>query len=73
MENEWRPIVFDVAEYRDTGTFIIRGSDDISQLLDDHLAMTQSMSFSVFKKPFEDRIARYHRSIYLLVQKLMFV
>jgi hypothetical protein len=29
MENEWRPMVFDIVEYRDTGTYIIRAADDI--------------------------------------------
>ena len=31
----------------------MRGADDIQQLLDDHVVMTQSMAFSVYKKPFE--------------------
>lgn len=81
MESEWKAMAFDIVEYRDTGTYILRATDgiwdaikfrdhytapplikiDISQLLDDHLAMTQSMSFSVFKKPFEDRISRLFR------------
>ena len=29
MEKEWSPVAFDIVEYRDTGTFIIRAADDI--------------------------------------------
>ena len=56
MEGEWAPMVMEVLAYKETGTYIIKVSDDCSQLLDDHIVMTQSMSFSPYKKPFEDRI-----------------
>jgi len=59
MIQEWTPINFEVMPYKSTGTFIIRISDEVSQLLDDHIVMTQSMSFSPYKKPFEDRIAKW--------------
>lgn len=56
MESEWKSVVLEVMAYKETGTFIMKVSDDCSQLLDDHIVMTQSMSFSPYKKPFEDRI-----------------
>lgn len=56
MEGEWKPVMFEIMEYKDTGTYIMKGSDECTQLLDDHIVMTQSMSFSPFKKPFEERI-----------------
>ncbi|XP_071830856.1 dynein axonemal heavy chain 1-like isoform X2 [Apostichopus japonicus] len=56
MEGEWKPVMFEIMPYKDTGTFIMKGSDECTQLLDDHIVMTQSMSFSPFKKPFEERI-----------------
>ncbi|KAK2862487.1 hypothetical protein Q5P01_002020 [Channa striata] len=56
MENEWQAIVFDVLPYKETGTYILKSPDEVSQLLDDHIVMTQSMSFSPFKKAFEERI-----------------
>ena len=59
MENEWKPIFFEIIGYKETGTFIMRASDDVSQLLDDHIVMTQSMSFSPYKKPFEERISTW--------------
>uniref|UniRef100_H2YF96 Dynein heavy chain linker domain-containing protein n=1 Tax=Ciona savignyi TaxID=51511 RepID=H2YF96_CIOSA len=41
------------------GTFIIRSPEEASQLLDDHIVMTQTMSFSPYKKPFEERITSW--------------
>ena len=63
MENEWSPVVFEIMPYKDTGTFILKASEDISQLLDDHIVMTQSMSFSPFKKPFEERISTWESKL----------
>eukprot|EP00002_Diphylleia_rotans_P006932 TRINITY_DN1638_c0_g1_i1.p1 TRINITY_DN1638_c0_g1~~TRINITY_DN1638_c0_g1_i1.p1 ORF type:complete len:4126 (-),score=976.49 TRINITY_DN1638_c0_g1_i1:597-12974(-) len=70
MMKEWEPINFDVVDYRDSGTSILRGSDDINQMLDDHIAMTQSMSFSAFKKPFEERIAKWEEKLQLVAEIL---
>lgn len=38
---------------------IIRGYDDITQILDEDIVSTQAMLFSPFKKPFEDRIIKW--------------
>lgn len=56
MENEWAAILFDVLPYKETGTYIIKSPDEASQLLDDHIVTMQSLSFSPFKKTFEERI-----------------
>ncbi|XP_010777133.1 dynein heavy chain 1, axonemal-like [Notothenia coriiceps] len=63
MENEWSTIFFDVLPYKDTGTYILKSPDEVSQLLDDHNVMTQSMSFSPFKKSFEARINTWEGKI----------
>lgn len=63
MENEWKSVKFDVLPYKQTGTFIIKASEDISQMLDDHIVATQSMSFSPFKKAFEERIAAWENKL----------
>jgi dynein heavy chain len=63
MENEWKPIRFETLPYKQTGTYIIKASDEISQLLDDHIVMTQSMSFSPFKKAFEERILTWENKL----------
>ncbi|XP_072136794.1 dynein axonemal heavy chain 1 isoform X1 [Mobula birostris] len=56
MEAEWENILFDVMPYKETGTYILKSPDEASQLLDDHIVMTQSMSFSPYKKAYEARI-----------------
>lgn len=44
--------------------------DQVSQMLDDHIVMTQSMSFSPYKKPFEERIAKWEATLSLVSEIL---
>lgn len=53
MQKEWSEIKYETLPYRNTGTFIISGVDDIISLLDDHLAKTQTYRTSPFIKPIE--------------------
>uniref|UniRef100_A0A8C3K7K0 Dynein axonemal heavy chain 1 n=1 Tax=Calidris pygmaea TaxID=425635 RepID=A0A8C3K7K0_9CHAR len=63
MESEWKSVLFTVTLYKDTGTFILKNTDEASQLLDDHIVMVQSMSFSPFKKPFEERMNTWENKL----------
>uniref|UniRef100_A0A8B9M6P2 Dynein axonemal heavy chain 1 n=1 Tax=Accipiter nisus TaxID=211598 RepID=A0A8B9M6P2_9AVES len=63
MESEWNSVVFTVMLYKDTDTFILKNTDEASQLLDDHIVMIQSMSFSPFKKPFEERMNTWENKL----------
>ncbi|XP_048343305.1 LOW QUALITY PROTEIN: dynein axonemal heavy chain 1 [Sphaerodactylus townsendi] len=63
MEREWESVLFNILPYKETGTFIMKSPDEASQLLDDHIVMTQSMSFSPFKKPFEERINTWENKL----------
>jgi dynein heavy chain len=65
MSNEWESMFLVTADYRDTGTSVLKSLDEIFQQLDDHIVMTQAMSFSPFKKPFEDRIATWEQGLKL--------
>ncbi|XP_069792874.1 dynein axonemal heavy chain 1 isoform X2 [Narcine bancroftii] len=65
MEAEWENILFDVMPYKETGTFILKSPDEASQLLDDHIVMTQSMAFSPYKKPYETRINSWESKLRL--------
>ena len=42
---------------------IIKASDDVAQMLDDHIVMTQTMTFSPYKKPFEERISSWETKL----------
>nr|WAW84827.1 axonemal dynein heavy chain 1 [Halisarca dujardinii] len=63
MEAEWDPIDLEIIAYKETGTFIMRTGEETSQQLDDHIVMTQAMSFSPYKKPFEMRIATWENKL----------
>ncbi|KAI9349443.1 dynein heavy chain and region D6 of dynein motor-domain-containing protein [Zopfochytrium polystomum] len=63
MDLEWKNIQLEILPYKETGTFIMKASDDAIRLLDDHIVMTQSMSFSPFKKPFAERIALWESKL----------
>ncbi|KAL0180887.1 hypothetical protein M9458_023293, partial [Cirrhinus mrigala] len=63
MEEEWSTVMFEVMPYKETGTYILKSPDEASQLLDDHIVMTQSMVFSPYKKPFEERINKWESKL----------
>uniref|UniRef100_G3TQL9 Dynein axonemal heavy chain 1 n=1 Tax=Loxodonta africana TaxID=9785 RepID=G3TQL9_LOXAF len=70
MEKEWATILFNVLPYKETETYILKSPDEASQLLDDHIVMTQSMSFSPYKKPFEQRINSWENKLKLTQEVL---
>ncbi|KAH8086149.1 1-aminocyclopropane-1-carboxylate synthase [Aureococcus anophagefferens] len=54
MKDEWSLVQFDVKAYKETGTSIVGGIDEIIALLDDHLVKTQTMCGSMFIKAIEE-------------------
>ncbi|XP_024523426.1 dynein heavy chain 1, axonemal [Selaginella moellendorffii] len=66
MEEDWKEAYLQVMEYKETGTYIVKVDESILQQLDDHIAMSQSMSFSPFKKPFEEKIAKWEAQLVLM-------
>lgn len=43
MKKEWEPMVFGTMAYKETGTYLMKGLDDVQTLLDDHIMKTQAV------------------------------
>jgi len=66
MESEWVEMFFDPMVYKETGTSILRGLDDVEQLLDDHIVRTQAMRGSRFIGPLKPRVEKWEIKLNLL-------
>jgi dynein heavy chain len=53
MQKEWESLDFEVKPYKESGTFVVGGIDDIVTLLDDHIVKTQTMRGSPYIRPIE--------------------
>ena len=58
-------VAFDTLEWRATGTYILRGLDDIQTLLDDQIVKTQGMRASPYIGPFEERVRLWEAKLNL--------
>jgi dynein heavy chain len=70
MEGQWDGFDLDIIPYKETGTSILKGIDEIFAVLDEHITMTQAMQFSAFKKPFEERIENWDKSLAMVAEVL---
>ena len=70
MFGEWQPLEFMLKEYRDTGTHIMAGSEEVQALLDDHIVKSQTMQGSPAIIPFEARAKAWSAKL-VLIQDLI--
>ncbi|XP_030766886.1 dynein heavy chain 1, axonemal-like isoform X2 [Sitophilus oryzae] len=63
MLAQWEDNRLELTAYKDTGTYIMKISEEQQQMLDDHIVMTQQISFSPFKGPFEDKITEWEEKL----------
>ena len=63
MEEAWAAVDLVITPYRETGTAILSEIDVYMALLDEQVTMTQAMTFSAFKGPFEERIDAWNRAL----------
>jgi dynein heavy chain len=50
MRDEWRHIKFDLNEFRDSGTYVLKGAEPIWDLLDEHIMKTMTIASSPYIK-----------------------
>lgn len=66
MKNDWLSVELGLKPFKTTGTFSVFGFDDVMQLLEEHIVLSQAMQFSSFKKPFEEEIEEWsNRLLYV--------
>lgn len=63
MQSDWAGICFDSTPWRATGSSILRGIDDIQQLLDDQVVKTQAMRASPYIGPFEEQVKAWESKL----------
>ncbi|CAG9819626.1 unnamed protein product [Phaedon cochleariae] len=63
MVAEWENNKLELTPYKNTGTYIMKISEEIQQMLDDHIVLTQQLSFSPFKGPFEEKIDAWEEKL----------
>ena len=66
MLSGWEGQDLEVMAYRNTGSYVIKVSEEVNTLLDDHIVLTQQFSFSPYKGPFEERISDWERKLRLV-------
>ncbi|TYZ61102.1 hypothetical protein PybrP1_000394 [[Pythium] brassicae (nom. inval.)] len=70
MVAEWEKIEFQCVPYRETGTSLLRSTDDIVALLDDHLVKTQTMRGSPYIKSIEKDCRAWEKKLQYAQQLL---
>jgi len=70
MYHDWDPVTLQIVGYKDTGTSILKGVDDIQAILDEQITMAQTIMFSAFKGPFEEQIEDWNRKLNMISEVL---
>jgi len=66
MNKEWRTVMLDIEPYKSTGSYILKGAEDILTLLDDQLMKTQAMRGSPYIKVWENRAKKWESKLQLV-------
>ena len=64
MYLDWETCEFECLAYKNTGTYLVKGVDEIIALLDDHIVKTQTMRGSPFIKPIATEAANWEHKLH---------
>ena len=70
MYQKWKDVAFKIEPYKETKTYMMKGSEDVQARLDDDVNLTQQLSFSPFKAHFEDQILEWDQALSLVSEIL---
>ena len=68
IEGVWGSTKLDVIPFKDRGHHILRGTDEIYQLLEDHQVTLSTMKASRYVKPFETDVDHWERTLSLILE-----
>merc|ERR1719443_250545 len=63
MKEEWKAMSFETLPHKETGTYLLKGIDDVQTLMDDHIVKTQAIRGSPFCKPFEKECREWEQKL----------
>ncbi|KAG2451278.1 hypothetical protein HYH02_003884 [Chlamydomonas schloesseri] len=70
MSKDWEGVEFRCIDYKDTGTYILGGTDEVQALLDDQIVKTQAMRASPYIKPLEVQATKWEAMLTTLQDML---
>lgn len=65
MVEEWNNIKFEFIPYQNTGTYIVKLSDEEKQMLNDHVLLIQKLFTSPFKEDFDEHLIEWEENLKL--------
>ena len=70
MAKEWRTVTLEIEPYKATGSYILKGTEDVLGLLDDQIMKTGALRGSPYIKVWENRSKKWESKL-MLVQEIM--
>jgi dynein heavy chain len=63
MKAEWRDLSFEISPYKESGTYVLRGVDEVIALLDDQIVKIQAMRGSPYAKALESAVMEWNNKL----------
>jgi dynein heavy chain len=70
MKSEWRNVKFELALFRDTGTYILKAVEPILDRLDEDIAKTQTIATSPFVTFFQQEVNNQRTTLYRIQETI---